>query len=172
MSITMPMPGLLPARKNCSPTTAPMTERPAEMRNPVKIAGSAAGNCSLREPRPRDASRKREQIVLAGSAEVSPNSVLVTIGKNEIMTHTKIAGSMPPPKTESIERDDRQDRHRLQRHQVRIDERLHPLGLRHHDRQRHAEHDRDRPARSSATNVVHSMPLDVAAAGDRSQERL
>ena len=38
---------LLPARKNCSPTMAPITDRPAEIRKPVKIDGSAAGNCSF-----------------------------------------------------------------------------------------------------------------------------
>ena len=50
------------------------------------------GSCSLRRRVHRDASRKREQVVLAGSAESRPNSVFETIGKNEIMMHTKIAG--------------------------------------------------------------------------------
>ena len=45
--MTIPTPGLEPRRKNCSPTTAPMTDRPAEIRNPVKMLGIAAGSCSF-----------------------------------------------------------------------------------------------------------------------------
>ena len=56
---------LSPRRKNSSPTTAPMTDRPAAMRNPVKIAGIAAGNCSLRSRVQPAGAAQREQVVLA-----------------------------------------------------------------------------------------------------------
>ena len=42
-----PMPAS-PRPKKKSPTMAPITDRPAEMRRPAKIAGRAAGNISLR----------------------------------------------------------------------------------------------------------------------------
>ena len=51
-----PMPGS-PWRKKKSPTMAPITDRPAEMRKPVKIAGMPAGNCSCQQARP--AARRR-----------------------------------------------------------------------------------------------------------------
>ena len=38
----------------------------------------------------------------AASTDVRPNSVLVTIGKIEIITHTKMRAPMPPPNTEPI----------------------------------------------------------------------
>ena len=37
-----------PRPKKKSPTMAPMTDSPAEMRRPANIAGSAAGNITLR----------------------------------------------------------------------------------------------------------------------------
>ncbi len=50
-----------PLRKNSSPTIAPITESPAAIRNPPKIAGSAPGNCRrnmrVRREAPRSVNR-------------------------------------------------------------------------------------------------------------------
>ena len=43
----MPIPGL-PCLKKKSPTIAPITDSPAEIRSPVKMLGNAEGSCSFR----------------------------------------------------------------------------------------------------------------------------
>ena len=107
----MPLP---PLRKNSSPTTAPMTDSPAAMRNPVKIAGSAAGSCSLRSRGPaatRPCSVNRS--CWLASAESRPNSVLDTIGKIEMITHTRTREPMPNAEDVADQRHDGEDRDRL-----------------------------------------------------------
>ena len=58
------MPGS-PWPKKKSPTMAPITDRPAEMRRPAKIAGRAAGNISLRSRVAAVGVLQREQVVHA-----------------------------------------------------------------------------------------------------------
>ena len=88
----MPLP---PIRKNSSPTTAPITDNPAAMRKPVKIAGSADGSCSFARRVRRDAPFNVNRSCWLGSAESRPNSVLDTIGKIEIITQTRTRAPKP-----------------------------------------------------------------------------
>ncbi len=50
----------------------------------------------------RDTPRSVNSSCIDVSTDVRPNSVLVTIGKIEIITHTKMRAPIPPPKTELI----------------------------------------------------------------------
>ncbi len=67
---------------------APITDSPAEIRNPVKIAGSAAGSCSLRIRVARLAPCSVNSSCMLRSTDSSPNSVLAVIGKIEMITQT------------------------------------------------------------------------------------
>ena len=62
-AMSEPMPGV-PRWKKKSPTIAPTTERPAEMRMPAKIAGVAVGNSSLARIVQRDGALQLEQFAL------------------------------------------------------------------------------------------------------------
>ena len=92
----MPLP---PLRKNSSPTTAPITDSPAAMRKPVKIAGIAAGQLQLAQPRTSAMRRLSvNRSCWLASAESRPNSVFDTIGKIEMITQTRIREPNPKPK--------------------------------------------------------------------------
>ncbi len=67
---------------------APITERPAEMRIPAKIAGSAAGSSSFVSTVQRDAFWSWNSSRCPLSTDWRPNSVFYTIGKSEISTQT------------------------------------------------------------------------------------
>ena len=54
-----------PRRKKKSPTMAPITDAPAAMRSPVKIAGIAPGQLHLPQPGPAADLVEREQVVVS-----------------------------------------------------------------------------------------------------------
>ena len=82
-----PRPGS-PRWKNWSPTIAPITDRPAEVRRPTKIEGSAAGICSLRSRVSRPAPWSSKSSRCARSTDCRPKRVLDTMGNSAIMTVT------------------------------------------------------------------------------------
>ncbi len=90
------MPGL-PCLKKKSPTMAPTTDRPAEMRRPAKMAGMAAGNSSLRRMVTRLGWCRAKRSRICRSTDRRPNRVLETIGNSEISTHTKTRALKPNP---------------------------------------------------------------------------
>ena len=67
---------------------APITDSPAEIRSPVKIAGRAAGNISFHSRVQRFARCSVNRSCIERSADCSPNSVLAMIGKMEMITQT------------------------------------------------------------------------------------
>ena len=84
-----------PCPKKKSPTTAPITDRPAEIRKPAKIAGSAAGNISFRRRVYRLAWWSVNRSCMPRSADCKPNSVFTMIGKIEMITQTNTRDFMP-----------------------------------------------------------------------------
>ena len=81
------MPGW-PCRKKKSPTIAPITDRPAEMRKPAKIAGMPAGSCRRQRRVNRLESCNVKRSCWPWSADNKPKSVLLMIGKIAMSTHT------------------------------------------------------------------------------------
>ncbi|SKY33826.1 Uncharacterised protein [Mycobacteroides abscessus subsp. abscessus] len=90
------MPGS-PFAKNMSPMIAPTTTSPDAVRNPVIIAGSAAGNSSFTNRWVREAFDSVNSSCMPRSTEVSPKWVLAMIGKIAMMTHTMVRATMPYP---------------------------------------------------------------------------
>ena len=78
------------------------------------------------------------------SAESRPNNVLLMIGNSAMSTHTITRAAEVEPEPEADERNQGEDRDRLQHDRVGEERSLEPLGLAHDDREEHAEHDRDR----------------------------
>src|SRR3954451_18983139 len=77
-----------PLSKKKSPTIAPMTDSPAEMRSPANIAGRADGNITLRSRVIRPPWCSVIRSCNPGSPDTRPNRVFSTIGKMVISTHT------------------------------------------------------------------------------------
>ena len=86
-----------PRPKKKSPTMAPITDSPADMRSPAKIAGRAPGNMSLRSRVRRLAWCSVNRSCIALSAESSPNRVFTMMGKSEMMMHTTTRDVWPYP---------------------------------------------------------------------------
>src|SRR6266498_1935307 len=95
-SIRMPMPGS-PCLKKKSPTIAPITDAPAAMRRPVKIAGSAAGSSSFHSRVSRPAECRVNRSCWLASTDWSPNKVLAMIGNSAMSTQTSTRLGKPKP---------------------------------------------------------------------------
>ena len=88
------MPGA-PCWKKKSPTMAPITDRPAALRRPVKIDGTAAGNCSLSSTCARVARLSRNRSCAAALADCRPKKVFEIIGKTAMITQTTTRAGKP-----------------------------------------------------------------------------
>ena len=97
-----PMPAS-PWPKKKSPTMAPMTDRPAEMRSPAKIAGRAAGNISLRSRVQPAGVVQREQVVhRRGRRTAARTACSAMIGNSEMITQTITRDAGPVPNQNEI----------------------------------------------------------------------
>ena len=72
------------------------------MRKPVKIAGSAAGNCSLREPGPARDALEREQVVLAAIDRAQPEQRVRHDREDRDHHADEDPGVVPTPKIEPM----------------------------------------------------------------------
>ena len=142
---------------------APITDSPAEMRRPAKIAGSAAREHQLAQPRQcgwRACSVNRSCI--PGSADCRPNSVFTMIGKIEMITHTMTRDLMPYPNQKPISGTIARIGIACSVDHVREDRPLGDLGLAHQHGDHDAEHDRDRePDRRRPWSLDHRALEDL-----------
>src|SRR5436190_23989947 len=80
-----------------SPTIAPITERPDEIRSPVMMYGKAAGNFSFQVRCHQFALYSSNMATRLWSVDVRPAVVLVMIGKSEIRKAMQTTAGMPAP---------------------------------------------------------------------------
>src|SRR5215212_1489056 len=80
-----------------SPTIAPITARPDEIRRPVMMYGSAAGNFSLTVRCHHEALYSSNIATRLWSVEVRPAAVLVMIGKRAIKKAMQTTAGIPAP---------------------------------------------------------------------------
>ena len=78
----------MPRWKNWSPTTAPTTASPAEVRRPTKIEGSAAGNWSFMSIVERLTPWSWNSSRCCLATDCRPNRVIATSGNSAMRTVT------------------------------------------------------------------------------------